>query len=227
MKSWRGYTLLDLFLIGFGIIAVTASSIIFNSSWYILINTLLGLFYVFTQAKGKVATQFLGLIYFCFYIFISYKQKLYGEALLYLLIMIPMYIYGVFHWLSNKDKKDSVVIIRNNLSKNEWIIFSICLLFVSVGIFYVLKILNTAYLIMSTISFISIIPAVYLLIRRCKWNHVGFLINDLIVPFLWLFLVLEGDYTFITMTIYFPFQIIYDIYGLSQWIKLQEKQKTC
>ena len=77
MKTWKEYNFIDLILIGLGISAVTISGILFNSKWYIFVNTLLGLFYVFTQAKGKVATQFLGVVYFCFYIFISYYQKYY------------------------------------------------------------------------------------------------------------------------------------------------------
>lgn len=74
---------------------------------------------MFTQAKGQIATQFIGAIYFCFYIFIAYTQKLYGEAILYLVIMLPMYIYGIIHWLKNRDKKENVVIVRSNLSKKS------------------------------------------------------------------------------------------------------------
>ena len=69
-------------------------------------NTILGLLCVFTQAKGKMDTQFIGIIYFCFYIAISYSQNYYGEAILYLTIMLPMYVYGVIHWLKNRDEKD-------------------------------------------------------------------------------------------------------------------------
>ena len=78
MKTWKGYNLLDLILILTGMVVVTISGILFGSEWYIIVSTLLGLLCVFTQAKGKIATQFIGIIYFCFYIFISYTQKYYG-----------------------------------------------------------------------------------------------------------------------------------------------------
>ena len=77
MKTWKGYNIVDLILIGLGVTVVTISGIVFNSKWYIIISTLLGLLCVFTQAKGKISTQFIGIIYFCFYIFISYSQKYY------------------------------------------------------------------------------------------------------------------------------------------------------
>ena len=225
MKNWKGYNILDLFLIGLGVIVVTVAGIWFNSKWYIIINTLLGLLCVFTQAKGKISTQFIGIIYFCFYIFISYKQQYYGEAILYLIIMLPLYIYGVIHWLANRDKKDNVVIVRSNLSKKEWLISSLCFIILSIGVYFLLKVLNTAQLLISTLSFVSILPAVYLLMRRCKWNQVAFLINDFIVPILWLLLVIKGDLSFLTMFIYYIFQVTYDIYGLIEWIKLEKKQQ--
>ena len=226
MKTWKGYNVLDLLLIGFGVIVVTISGILFNSKWYIIINTLLGLFCVFTQAKGKIATQFIGIIYFCFYIFISYSQKYYGEALLYLLVMLPMYIYGTIHWLLNRDKKDNVVIVRSNLSLKEWCLSGGCFCVLAFGVYFILKALNTSQLIISSLSFLSMLPAVYLLIRRCKWNQVAFLINDFIVPILWIFLVIHGDLSFLPMCIYHIFQITYDAYGLIEWIKLEKKQKN-
>lgn len=225
-KEWRGYNLLDLFLLGLGVVTILTVSIIFHTKWYVILSTLLGILCVFTQAKGKVATQFIGIIYFCFYIFVSYTQAYYGEALLYLLIMLPIYIYGAIHWLMHRDKKDEVVIVRSNLSKKEWLISSLCFVGVSVGVFFILKALHTAQLVVSTLSFVSMLPAVYLLARRCKWNQVAFLVNDFIVPILWIWLVVAGDLSFIPMVIYHIFQITYDVYGLIEWIKLEKKQKS-
>ena len=225
MKTWKGYNIVDLILISSGIIVVTISGILFGSKWYIILSTLLGLLCVFTQAKGKVITQFIGIVYFCFYIFISYKQRYYGEALLYLIIMLPMYIYGVIHWLSNRDKKENVVIVKSNLSVKEWCLFGVSFILVAVGVFFILKALNTSQLIISSLSFVSMLPAVYLLIRRCKWNQVAFLVNDFIVPILWIILVVQGDLSFLPMCIYHIFQVTYDIYGLIEWIKLEKRQK--
>ena len=132
MKNWKGYNILDLILILVGVITVTTTSIIFHSQWYIILNTILGLLCVFTQAKGKIATQFIGVIYFCFYIAISYSQKYYGEAILYLTIMLPMYVYGVIHWLKNRDEKDqNTVLVRSkytagNMDTNDNVLIVSC-----------------------------------------------------------------------------------------------------
>lgn len=226
LKTWRGYNLLDLLLLLSGVIAVTVTGILFNSKWFIIVNTLVGLMCVFTQAKGKIISQFIGVISSGFYVFVCYTQKFYGEAILYLIIMLPIHIYGVIHWLAHRDKQDNVVIVRSNLSKKEWLISFVVFAGIGVGVYFILKALQTNQLITNTLSFISMLPAVYLMVRRCKWNQVAFLINDFIVPILWIFLVVQGDLSFIPMCIYFVFQMTYDVYGLFEWLKLEKTQKN-
>ena len=80
-------------------------------------------------------------------------------------------------------------------------------------------------LLLNTLSFVSTLPAVYLLVRRCKWNQFAFLINDFIVPFLWIVLVLRGDNSFVPICLYHIFHIIYDFYGLVQWADLEKNRK--
>lgn len=224
--KFLGYGVLDWILLLSGLISGIVVGIIFHSPWFIIINTILATICVFTQAKGQVINQFIGIVYFVFYIFISYKQKLYGEAILYLVIMLPMYIYGAIHWITHRDKEENLVLVRNNLSKKEWGLMSLGFVIVSIGVFFLLKALNTSELVVSTLSFITMLPAVYLLIRRCKWNQVAFLVNDFIVPILWLLLIINGELILLPMIINFVFQIIYDTYGLIEWIKLEKKQKN-
>jgi len=225
-KSIWGYNFFDLILVVAGLASVITTSIIFNSSWLIIINSILGIFCVFTQAKGKVATQFIGVVWFSFYVFLSYQNQYYGEVLINLFILIPLYIYGIIHWLAHRDKTENVVIVRNNLSKREWIIAGLAWLFVSVGIYFLLEALNTSQVFVSTIAFDTMLASVYLLVRRVKWNQVSFLVNDFITPILWLVLVLNGNALFIPLIVYHIFQAIYDAYGLYVWTKLEKEQKA-
>ena len=222
-----GYNLFDLILLGAGLVTLTVLTIIFSSPWYIYINTILALLCVFTQAKGQVITQFLGIACFTFYIYISFMQKLYGEVILYVFIMMPIYIYGALHWLKNRNNKDkSIVNVRKSLPKTEIIIMLIAVVFVFFGVYYLLKALNTAQLLLSTIAFVSTVPAVYLLARRCIWNQVVFLLNDIFVPIIWLNFALQGNLTLIVMVVYHIFQVIYDLYGIYVWLKLEKQQKN-
>ncbi len=140
-------------------------------------------------------------------------------------IMLPMYIYGAIHWITHRDKQENLVIVRKNLSKKEWSFMGVGFVVVSIGVYFLLKALNTAELVISTLSFITILTAVYLLIRRCMWNQVAFLVNDFVVPILWILLIVHGELILLPMIINFVFQIIYDSYGLIEWIKIEKKQK--
>ncbi len=216
-----GYNIIDLILLGTGLISLMVVSIVFSSPWYIFVNTILALLCVFTQAKGQVITQFFGIICFIFYSYISFKQKLYGEVILYIFVMLPIYIYGALHWLKNRNNNDkSIVNVRKSLPKTEVIIMLIAVFIMFFCVYYLLKALNTAQLLLSTIAFTSTVPAVYLLARRSIWNQVVFLLNDIFVPIMWLNFAIQGDLTLIVMVLYHIFQIIYDVYGLYVWLKL-------
>lgn len=117
--SWRGYNVVDLLLLASGLVTIVVTSIVFKSQWLIIVNSLLGLLCVFMQAKGKIATQFIGIVWFVFYCFLSYQQKYYGETILYACIMIPLYVYGVIHWLAHRDKTDNTVLVKTKFSKKE------------------------------------------------------------------------------------------------------------
>jgi nicotinamide mononucleotide transporter PnuC len=178
------------------------------------------------QAKGKVATQFLGIAWVVFYCFLTYQQQYYGETILNAIIILPLYIYGAIHWLANRDKKDNVVIVRNNLSKKEWAVFIPSLLAVTICVFFLLQALNTAQLWLSTVAFCTMLPAIYLLMRRSKWNQLLFLINDIVLCCLWQILVFKGQLEFLTIFAYQIMQIIYDAYGIIVWWKLEKKQNV-
>ena len=220
-----GYNLLEIIMLILGLCSLAVSAIVCNSPWYIWVNTTLALLCVFTQAKGQIITQFLGIASFFFYIYISYVQKLYGEVIMYGVIMLPIYFYGTAHWLKNRNKKDkSIVIVRKTLPKLEIILMLIGLVIVSFGVYFLLKALNTAQLISSTIAFVVTLPGVYLLARRCVWNQAAFLLNDIFVPILWLAFILDGDLTVMPIFVCHIFQIVYDLYGLFVWFKLEKNQ---
>lgn len=225
MGNQKGYSLFDVMLLIFGLVISVIVGLYFNAQWFIIVNTILALLCVFTQAKGKIITQFLGLLWSVFYVYIAFTQQLYGEVILNFAIVIPMYIYGVYNWVKNRQKDSDVVLIKNTLSKNEWIFFIVGFVGISIGVYFLLKALNTAQLINSTLAFITILPALYFLIRRHPLSQVFFLINDLVGPILWITLCIQGQPEYIVIAINNYFQVIYDIYGIVNWRKLAKAQK--
>lgn len=225
MKQWKGYSMLDLILLLAGVLSIVIATIVFNATWYLMLNSIFAILCVFTQAKGKIITQFLGLTWSLFYIYIAYIFHYYGEVILTIVVVIPMYIYGIVHWLKNKKKDSDTVIIRQKFSSSEWIVILIGLAVAFVLIYFLLKYLNTAQLLTNTISFIVLLLAMYMLVRRHKWNLVPFLIQDLINPLFWIPVIVAGQTGYVIMLIHLLFQIIYDSYGIIEWNKKAKAQK--
>ncbi|MCL2228309.1 MAG: nicotinamide riboside transporter PnuC [Firmicutes bacterium] len=116
-----GFTVWDLCLFLAAQITVVALAIVFESNWLVIVNCVLGLCVVFLQAKAKIINRFVGVVYLSFYVALAYTTNYYGEMIIYGGLIIPLYIYGIFHWLRHRDSGDkTVVVVRNNLPAREW-----------------------------------------------------------------------------------------------------------
>ena len=125
----------------------------------------------------------------------------------------------------HRDKKNETVIINNKLSKKEWLFLCFLMIFALFFAYFLLKWLKTDNLIISVLAFVSMLPAIYLLEKRNKWNQLLFLINDLFVPVLWFCISIKKDSSMICLVVCFFFQLIYDFYGIFEWIKIEKRQK--
>ena len=94
----------------------------------------------------------------------------------------------------------------------------------TVGFYFILWALNTAELIVSTISLVTSAVATYLLLRRSSYYALGFMLNDIILIALWTVAVVVSGIELLPMVISFGVFLANDIYGLVRW-KQQEKQQ--
>lgn len=175
-------------------------------------------------AKGKNLGQVFGLLITILYSIVSFKNKYYGEVMIYIIIMLPMYIIGIFSWIKHKNKEtDSVEI--NQISKKEWILVTIVFIAIFVVIYYLLKAFNTNELIVSTISVLASLFAVYLQIRRSRFSFGFYMINDIILIVLWGIPVIKGNMILLPMVLNPIINFINDCYGFYNWKKLEKEQR--
>lgn len=207
-----------------GVVAILLASILTMAEWYIVVNSVLACLCVFTQAKGKVITQFIGITWSVFYIYIAITQNLWGEVILNLGVIVPMYLYGIINWMRHKQQDNNIVKIAE-LSKKELTILSCSFIPIFIVIYFLLQALNTAQLLMSTLSFALLVPAMYLLMRRSKYSNYAFLLQDLVYIILWLCVVMQGGGNYLCIVISNIIQVGFDIYAIIEWRKLEKKQK--
>ena len=225
MKLFKDWTDFEKVLLFGSIIIVSLVGIFFKSDLLTTSCSNVGIITALLLAKGKNLGQVFGLLITILYSIVSYKNKYYGEVLIYALLMLPMYVIGIITWINHKNEKTNSVEI-NSIKKKEWVIVSIVYALVFVGIYYLLKAFNTNELVVSTISVLASLFAVYLQVRRSKYSFSFYMVNDIILMFLWGIPVIRGSYILFPMLLNPIINFINDMYGFYNWKKTEKIQNN-
>ena len=225
MKLFKDWTNFEKVLLFGSIIIVGLVGILFKSDLLTISCSIVGIITALLLAKGKNLGQVFGLLITILYSIVSFKNKYYGEVLIYSLLMLPMYIIGIITWINHKNEKTNSVEI-NSINKKEWVIVSIVFVGVFICIYYLLKAFNTNELVVSTISVLASLFAVYLQIRRSKYSFSFYMVNDVILMFLWGIPVVRGSFILFPMLLNPTINLINDTYGFYNWKKTEKIQKN-
>lgn len=198
------------------IVLILGLGLILKCDWLTTIVAFLGFFSALNQAKGNVLGQFVGVILAILYSIVSYRNRYFGEVIVYLVIILPLYIWGIFSWLKNRDKKTEKV-KQNVIGSKEWIMLLVGCVLLFVLLYQLLKYFDTSQLFVSTLSMIINISATYLLVRRSKYSFIFYIFNAIILLVLWGIPVINGDYLLIPMVFDGILLLINDIYGFKSW----------
>ena len=220
MKDW---TMLEKCLLFGSVVLVSIVGILFKSDLLTTICSIVGITTALLLAKGKNLGQIFGLLIVALYSIVSFKNGYYGEVIIYLCIMLPMYIIGIISWIRHQNKDTNTVQV-NKIKLKEWIIVFIVSVIAFVGIYYLLKLFNTKELFISSLSVIDSLFAIYLGVRRSKYSFYFYVVNDLILIALWGLPVIGGSLILLPMVFNPTINLINDIYGIYNWKKLEKIQ---
>ncbi len=220
LKDW---TKIEKILLFGSIILVSVIGIIFKSDILTTTCSIVGIITALLLAKGKNLGQVFGILITILYSIVSFRNRFYGEVIIYIFLMFPMYIIGIISWIKHQNKNTNSVEV-NKISNIEWIFVSMIFIFLFIGIYYLLKTFNTNELIVSTISVIASLFAVYLQIRRSRFSFSFYIINDIILIFLWGIPVIQGTILLLPMLFNPVINLINDSYGFYNWKKLEKIQ---
>lgn len=222
LKDWKWQELLLLF------ISISIIIVVFfipkEKNVISLIVSILGVITVLMCSKGLFYAPFLDFIYIALYIILAIKEKYYGEVIIYILIMIPLNTFTLVEWFKNRKEGTNIVTI-NKVSKKEWFIVSIISVIITFIFYFILKLLNTSQLIVSTISLATSIISAYLLLRRSSYYAIGYITNDIVLIILWSLSCINGNLSNLPLVISLSVFLINDSYGLYNWKRQEIKQK--
>lgn len=217
-KIFQSWTIFEILLLIMSTLLIIIAGVFGQSEILTILVALFGVFCALMQAKGKVLSQFIGLILVVLYSIVSFKNKYYGEVIIYITVMLPLYISGIISWTKNSNKETKTV-NKNEIHKKEWIYLIFINIIIFICLYYILKYFNTNQLIVSTISMVTSLTATYLIVRRNKYSFIFYLLNDIILLLLWGIPVIQGNFKLLPILIDSIVLFINDSYGWKNWNK--------
>lgn len=214
----------DLILWGFSVVFIISSYVAFSSESILsLIASLIGVTSLIFCAKGNPFGQVLMIVFSVIYTVISYSFSYYGEMITYFCMTLPMAVFSLISWLRHPYKGNKSQVEVNRISKKEIIFLVFLTLSVTTIFYFVLKYLNTANLIVSTLSVATSFTAAYLTFRRSPFLSLFYATNDVVLIILWIYASLNDKSYISVVTCFFVF-LINDIYCFISWKRMEKNQ---
>ena len=102
LKDWNKFEKTILIV---GVLLVTIASVVSKAELLTTSCSIIGILTVLFVAKGKNLWQLFGFIVTFLYSIVSFKNKFYGEVIIYMFLMLPMYFIGIISWCRHHNKK--------------------------------------------------------------------------------------------------------------------------
>ena len=223
-KFLKSITIAEWLIWGLSVISIIVFFFVFKNTQYLyLVGSLIGATALIFVSKGNPIGQFLTIVFSVFYGIISYSFAYYGEMITYLAMTAPIAIWALISWLRNPYKGNKSEVKVNTISRKEWCLFLAAAAAVTVAFYFILQALDTANLIVSTVSVLTSFMAAYLTARRSRFYAIFYSVNDVVLIVMWSMASYE-NITYLPMVICFVTFFVMDIYGFINWSIMNKKQ---
>lgn len=206
------------------VVLMSAAFFVFDRVYYLnLAASLVGVTSLIFAAKANPIGQVLMIVFSLLYGIISFGFSYYGEMITYIGMTMPMSIFSLISWLRNPFNGSKSEVKVNRIHQKEVLLMCGLALFVTVAFYFILKVLDTANLMLSTLSVTTSFVAVYLTFRRSPFYAAGYAANDIVLIILWT-LAAHGNMKYISVVVCFAAFLMNDLYGFISWRKIEKRQ---
>lgn len=219
------FTGCELTLWGASIAAIIISFFLFGGKGVLsLIASIIGATSLIFIAKGNPIGQALTVVFSVLYGIISLKVRYYGEMITYLGMTAPMAIAALISWLRHPYNGNRAEVSVNRLKPTEYAFAFLLTGAITFAFYFILRAMNTANLIPSTVSVATSFIAIYLTARRSPNYALGYAANDVVLIVLWV-LAARAEARYLSMVACFAAFLVNDLYGFWSWRKMHARQK--
>lgn len=208
------------------VVLIVLSFLLFDRGSYLtLIASLIGITALVLTAKGHPISQGLMIVFCILYAIISWSFRYWGEMITYLGMSLPMAVLALIAWIRNpfEGKKQEVKV--NRIRSREYVLLAVLALAVTAIFYFILKVTNTANLIVSTFSITTSFVAAYLMARRSPWFALGYALNDVVLIVLWILASIE-DLSYLSVVVCFVAFLANDLYNFISWRRMERRQAS-
>lgn len=181
--DFYGWTKLEYVWLFVCTAAIAATSILMKSSVLEFISSVTGIVGAILVAKGKISSYWWGVIATALYAWISYKYQLFGEAIMYTLVFLPMQVWGAVVWSSKlKVSGDRADVIKNYLTTKQRIWVSVGTL-AAIGLYalFVAELKGSMPGLDSATAILSILATTLMMYRYAEQWLVWLLVNTVAI----------------------------------------------
>lgn len=218
------FTGCELALWGASIAAIIISFFLFGGKGVLsLIASIIGATSLIFIAKGNPIGQALTVVFSVLYGIISLKVRYYGEMITYLGMTAPMAIAALISWLRHPYNGNRAEVSVNRLKPTEYAFAFLLTGAITFAFYFILRAMNTANLIPSTVSVATSFIAIYLTARRSPNYALGYAANDVVLIVLWVMAnAATGEY--VSVIACFSVFFLNDVYGFINWRRIMKRQ---
>ena len=225
MKGFiKSFTKIEIAIWLSSVTIILTSFFIFDREGYLnLITSLIGVSSLIMCAKGYPAGQALMLLFSVLYGIISLGFGYYGEMITYLGMSAPMALVALVSWIKNPYEKGKREVKVRELKRWDVLLTVLLAAIVTATFYFILKALNTANLITSTVSVATSFFAAYLMFLRSPYFALAYAANDIVLIILWVLAAIE-DFSYFSVIPCFVAFLLNDLYGFFNWTRMKRRQ---
>lgn len=189
--------------------------------------TITGVICVILAAKGSIYNYHWGAINCVLYAIVAYNSKLYGDAMLNMFYSLPLQFIGIYLWKKESEKaggdyEDNFKMMTTDQKIKLSIVSIISILIYSV---FLKSLGGNTPLLDSTSTVFSVI-AMILLLKMYTEQWIFWLMINIVSIVMWIFPLLRGEDSAISMMVMWIAYLINSIYGYLNWKNMSTKNDT-
>ena len=206
---------IEYLMFGLVLIFIIIHGIIRQEYFVAIISALCGITYTAIAGKGHPICYLFGITGSFFYSYLSFKNALWGNLILYAGYYIPMQILGFFQWNKNL-KKNYSIIVKTRLSNKLRLKYLFFTILFSLICIFIMKYFSDSRPILDGITTVFSIAGMYFTVKRCIEQWIAWMIVNTFSFLMWLIIALQGERVFSTVIMWGVYLVL-AIYFYYQW----------